>query len=799
MDHQKLTDDGKAESTRPWQVFEKTVGELLSLCGYNVSAEQLLGHKKVDHVASREEMGKPWIYAVECKDLASRVDKGFLLQIEADYRPLYEKRLIDAVLLVTRNGVTPAAEALIEESRLIRHRTLEQLKISLLDLRRYLRDISNRYYEEGLQAYYVPMKAAIQNGGSEPVDLDSEVMEWLEQTNSPPIALLGSYGSGKSTFMIHLAYECARRFEQGKSTRIPILLPLGEISSEQTIEGLLGRHFTYLHCTPGYNYEAFQALNRLGTFVLLLDGFDEMKHSMTPAVFRYTFKEVLKIVVPHSKTVLAGRPTAFMTSAEREEFLHASRTHGTQVFRVPGQPDFREISISPFADDQIVYFIEKYRNFLATQPTERRPQRIPERNEFFRSSVITELARRPVQLRMLFDVLPAYPDRLADLTVRELYTFFVDLLIRRESEKPARIRLTEDTRKRFMQNIAFCIWHKGTMDMGFEDIPDACFGVTDTSLDRLESVKRDLLSGAFVEVKYPNSVFFPHRSVQEYLVAEFLLSYFRGEAHAQEAAHSMHVTCDFRFLDDRVSPEVFDFMLAAAGDHEREGAYNLLRSHSDALSSKTLSLFLVGREPPAFLVKAAGNADPWALAIILAGRLERSWLSLPDDADHLYRKVEEWFRRTQEVGQKRFYQALFLIWLLVSSDHRRQLTEAMLQRLLVSVLEHTHSRSIVTKSKSMTVRLRPQFVTDLLQHVSDDRWFDLRDPSLLAKISFSSLYSKLSLECDRKIGAAAWFSVGKKLSSLPIVDTVACTDEIKRLLVERFDADAVPKGKSMNR
>ncbi len=207
MQDDKLTNEQNGGLKPSWFVFENTVGDLLSLSGYKVEREQLSVHKKVDLIASREELGKTRVYAVECKDHSNRVGKRALCIIEADYRPLYEKHVIDALLLITRNGLTPAAEAMIQASRLIHHRTLDQLKTSLLDVSRYLKDIVSRYHEEGLHAYYIPTRGVLPESCYEHADLDSEIAEWIKQTDAPPIALLGSYGSGKSTFMLHLANE----------------------------------------------------------------------------------------------------------------------------------------------------------------------------------------------------------------------------------------------------------------------------------------------------------------------------------------------------------------------------------------------------------------------------------------------------------------------------------------------------------------------------------------------------------------------------------------------------------------
>ena len=86
---------------------------------------------------------------------------------------------------------------------------------------------------------------------------------------------------GKTSFARHLAAVLAKEHLENGRKRIPILLRLGEISSEQSLEGLLGKAFTALSFVRNYNFNAFMALNNLGRFVIFLDGFDEMKHTLS--------------------------------------------------------------------------------------------------------------------------------------------------------------------------------------------------------------------------------------------------------------------------------------------------------------------------------------------------------------------------------------------------------------------------------------------------------------------------------------------------------------------------------------
>ena len=47
-------------------------------------------------------------------------------------------------------------------------------------------------------------------------------------------------------------------------------------------------------------------LNKLGCFVIILDGFDEMKHTLSWDEFRYNFKELNRLVNSNSKVIVLG-------------------------------------------------------------------------------------------------------------------------------------------------------------------------------------------------------------------------------------------------------------------------------------------------------------------------------------------------------------------------------------------------------------------------------------------------------------------------------------------------------------
>lgn len=781
----------------PGRQFEQTVADLLSLSGFDVTRDRHIGPKKVDIVAQRDDFGHLRTYAVECKDHRRRLGKQLLLPIEAEYAELHRENRIDALLLVTRRGLTREAQYRVSQSRFLLHQTIDSLRCSLLDFRRYLADIRNEYRQQGLHRYYIPTRGVPEAGTTAPIDLEAFVDRWLDSEDSQSLAILGGYGAGKSTFMLHLANRYAARFQSGQCTRVPVLIPLREICSEQTVEGLIGRHFTHLLQVTGYNYGMFRELNRLGAFLLLLDGFDEMKHSMTSAVFRYNFREVLKLVPPQSKVILTGRPTAFLNESERKEFLHAIRSHKGVEIALEGRPDFSEVTLAAFDDEQIERFIDRYRSGLLSTPREEGAPPVPSKEDFFKSETIMEIARKPLQLRMLFDVLPLYSGSLDELTVRELFTLFVGLTIERESEEPALQRFPAPQRRAFLARLVFYMWHKEIGALRVDDIPEACYdSVTDCT--NTEDVKRYLLSGAFVEIRFPGEVFFPHRSIQEFLIADLLLAFIQGDKCVEEFFARIQVRPHFGFVDERISPEIMDFLVAASGTDDRIRALLLLHEGDRALSTNTIRYWIERDDCIPRLKGTAKEGDVWSLALLVAGRLQRHWCQSEGDADDLYRAGIDCLLACRKNGRDRFVQALFLNWVLFSSEPAHIRRDSWLRKMVVCLLRHTELRTAHTRQGAVSGTIRPTFVKQMVEAM----WPHEQQPDGQAKerklperLSLIGMKPLLMRSCAGRIGLSDWYveasnrTSGVEVGEIVLHDSVGCTNEIQELLQKTFDED----------
>ena len=521
-------------------LFEKAVGELLSLAGYEVKRERVLGHKKVDLYIEEKRLGSRCRIAVECKCYNRVLTKRELTTIRVDYNPLYESNHIDEILVVTLNGLAPSAETVIDSSRIVSHVTYADLQNTIMDFRPYLLGLIDQYSSDGLSLYYVRLYT------HKGLDVEDDILDWLKTESNQPIAILGSYGMGKTTLARRIAYLLAEEALRNENSRIPILLRVGEISSEQSVEGLLGKAFTSVTVVRNYNFNVFMKLNELGRFVIILDGFDEMKHTLSWGEFKYNLRQLNRLVVPNSKVILLGRPTAFITDYEYQFGLHGIRLLDEgQVIRDLEWPDYREIHLAHFNSEQVKSFLKNYLEYRSSiSSSEKERQRLTKfaNKQIDRVSEeqFSDIARRPVQLKMLAEVLPQWNKDISNLTITILYDLFIDVMIEREQEKIARRLFGIDKRRRFAGQLAKWLWtNKKEMSITAEDIPESILGTYDEGIGNVEGVRRDLVSACFLERKLGGSLYFPHRSFQEFLLAESIVEDLKSQEITISEADSL--------------------------------------------------------------------------------------------------------------------------------------------------------------------------------------------------------------------------------------------------------------------
>ncbi|RVT39692.1 NACHT domain-containing protein [Sphingobium algorifonticola] len=565
--------------------FRDTVAQVLRAAGFtNAETEVQLGHKNADVAAVwlRDEMAGEQRYAFETKAYSGSLKLGECSQFAYDYGPLIMNGTIDQAWLISRGPITPEGRKAAQSQRGLQAMTFAELQRRLLRLDPYLNELAAAHARSRLPEYYVRPETA------DGEDLEACVTSWLEEADAPPLFVLGPYGKGKSTFANHLAATMATRALEDPTARVPILVRLGEIADEQSLEGLLGKVLASQHRVPGYHFDTFSALNRNGRFLVIYDGFDEMKHGLTPSKFQTVLGELMKLDEGDARILVLGRDTAFHDDVEFRAVIEGIQvTPAGRPIQKPGRRAYRHVEIRGFTPDEARSYVERYFPIRAAEEKEgpaTSPQWVEQRVSELISGRFDRLLERPVHAQMLCEI-AVHPDQLRpDMSVYELFDSFVHYLLLRELDKRGRDKdFPIDIRRRFNASLAWWLWERGgasTTTLG--DIPQSLCDEAARDIShslQKEEMRRELIQGCLIE-KGQQTIYF-HRSIQEFLAAEHLIETDLLQRGSYGAGWLQTVTT-------ALTPEVIEFVVAGANisRERRERALKWFDALSDARAAR---------------------------------------------------------------------------------------------------------------------------------------------------------------------------------------------------------------------
>lgn len=585
-----------------------TAANLLSSRFGRAIREHRADGKKVDVFFTRRDFGKETRVYVEAKDYAAPLRRSEVVHIWSDYSGIIGKNRPSMLLLITRAGLSTDAQAFVgDEQPEMRHLTIWELENETLRLAEYVRELSSLFDENGLSSYYVngrgrqasyPTPDGRELAGNS-VDIFEELLTWVDDdADQRPVAVLGGYGAGKSSLALRLISHFAQRALNDPKARRPVLIKLGELARYSSLEGLLGGLFTHDHPVDGFNTRNFLSFNEKGRLLIVLDGFDEMKHAMTWADFRSQIADMNRLTVGKAKVLLLGRPSAFTSTEEHVHVLRGVRRWSDGWLRLPDWPEFLEFELDEFTAVERATFFTGYLRYLAANGSHGSDlteswiaERVAQVTRL--ADLEPELFAKPVHAKILVDLASDPKIDLSrfssGITRWSLYEFFFGSLAEREVEKSARRPIGEEQRLDFLREVAFWLWTErgGATAFSAADLPDTLIGsLAHGEAPDLDALKREYLTGSFLEKKTGDTYYFGHRSFAEYLVAERMVR--KSPGPAEQAVYS-----------SLVRDGVLVFLLEAP-DRER------FRAWVDDLSSAHGTIHI---EYLAFLADVLGGAS----------------------------------------------------------------------------------------------------------------------------------------------------------------------------------------------
>ncbi len=169
--------------------------------------------------------------------------------------------------------------------------------------------------------------------------MDTYINEWLGDNRRKFLVIVGEYGTGKTTFLRHLAHQLAsNRLGPGKETamadpdnRLPLFFPLRDF--EKRMETYIVSRLNVDGITD-IDFARFRERITNNECILLLDGFDEMTQKIDADEKGRNFDKIRKLIetAETSKIILTTRREYFRSAAElREVFKHGDKWHSGQA------------------------------------------------------------------------------------------------------------------------------------------------------------------------------------------------------------------------------------------------------------------------------------------------------------------------------------------------------------------------------------------------------------------------------------------------------------------------------------
>ena len=533
--------------------FEEQVADLFRLLGYQATVGYTQKAMQFDIRLEMPGAAIPQDALVECKDTDRPVGQREVREFAAKVASAREgdRRSYQAIMVArSRFADNAHAEA---AGAFVQLRTHDDLMRLLVDLGPSLDACIRGYEGTELERLYVEQELVFQGevepGRKPPAYPASQaVLDWLDRPGENLLALLGDFGSGKTSLCKHLGHLLARRaLEKREGARLPVVIDLGQArSAAVSLENILANHFQSLTSRP-INPSALLHLNRAGQLLLIFDGFDEVVGYLEPLQFAESLRQILRAAEGRAKVLLTCRTNFF-----RDRPQEVSELRGPSgLISTPGATRlYEEIRDRPEA--QIAYLLE----FSESQVEQYLERALPPPADWqaFRRQIrdtynLDDLARRPFLLDMIVTTLPGVlaGARGREVNVADLYEAYS---ARWFDHAAGQLGIVRRYAEDLLAHLARFIWDSPDGRVHYQVLADKAREFLGShlppgiSLERLDAAVR---SATFLNRDAGGYYSFIHRSFLEFFVARTI-----REGIARNDPATLHLR--------RLAPEIAHFL-----------------------------------------------------------------------------------------------------------------------------------------------------------------------------------------------------------------------------------------------
>ena len=520
------TSRGK-KSVKKGAKFEDTVADVFRLLGAEVVQNIEICQKKVDIFATFQLPGSPTGHRVivECKNEKRAVNQNQrVMQFKGLLETSRKTGEADSAEIITRVPWSDQAKGFARQSGIALLTYTEKIA-QLINFTTYLKDTIDRF-ENGdpsrlgdppLGAYYIDLSAEriIKKETERIPVIDDYVHQWMRDNTLQHLAILGEYGTGKSSWCQKLAHNLASsHMQMPDSVRIPILFNLREFTKTLKIDYFISSFLDEECGVLNPRFKLFQAMNDAGIFLLIFDGFDEMAVKVDADTLEINLQEIEKLASsPKSKVIITSRLEYFISGEEEQKSFHPKGE-----LLATRQIEYETLKIVPWENKQVKSFLKKRVPLIkeAKQPWTYYYDHIK------KIDGLSDLSRRPVLLDMIVKTLPKLIASDKPINRPNLYETYLKGEIKRQKIlKKRTLLLTEDSRFLLLQHLALDFYVSEISMITFTDGQKHIEKVVKPPKGEIEAYTRDFLTCSFL-IRIGDEYQFSHRSIMEYLIAKGL-------------------------------------------------------------------------------------------------------------------------------------------------------------------------------------------------------------------------------------------------------------------------------------
>ncbi len=426
--------------------------------------------------------------------------------------------------LIAGHRKSPSARDMADKAADIFCYTFDELLDQHADFTRYFNWLESFVKDKKIISDYISLacrrdiydqsskeKTGEERYGKEENWIEGYINRWLEDPCKEHISILGEFGTGKTWFIHHYAYQLMQKYLEArdrglKRPRLPLVVHLRDYSKALNSESLFSDFFFRKHEIPLPGYSAFEQLNRMGKLLLIFDGFDEMADKLDRQKMINNFWELARVVVPGAKTILTCRTEHFPNAREGRDLLSAELKASTANL-TGDPPQFEMLELEMFDVDQI-------REALLKRTDRRTVDLIMGHPE------LLDLASRPVMLEFILEALPDIEaEKLIDLS--RIYLYAIRAKLERDIKSERTFTSMAD-KLYFMCELSWEMLTTEKMSLNYRLFPDRLrnlFGPVVSEEKDLDHWHYDMMGNTLL-IRNDDGDYTPaHRSLLEFFVA----------------------------------------------------------------------------------------------------------------------------------------------------------------------------------------------------------------------------------------------------------------------------------------